>query len=183
MEDKTAQNLLEFKFDEVKFGQRRIELQGDANNEPQAPIVWVSPPKGAGKQPNDLLVIRDAQMEALRQIGEKNIRQFQIYDILREDYSELVDDLADPVLQQRIAVAIERASRYRITSAEDILSFFVLMCRLSPRFDEHPAIYPLLTTETFRPDDLYDILQENLSAIDILHVIASGSSDSWTEGN
>lgn len=124
--------------------------------------------------------IRTAHTDALRRDQERRLRPIQICDILHEDFSEFVADLDDSTLRERVDVAIERASSYGIAATENIISFFVLMCRLGPRFDQHPAVHVLLTSESFREDEINEHLQRGLEAIDIIHIISSGARDPWS---
>jgi hypothetical protein len=126
-----------------------------------------------------MLIIRKKQMDIFRAAAEERVRPAQVLDILQERWPDAIDGVADATLQERIAVAIARAARYGICNPADIGLFFVLMCCLSPRFDEHPAVHRLLSAESFAPDRFADVLREDLTDLEIASVRADGKLAPW----
>jgi hypothetical protein len=59
---------------------------------------------------------------------------------LRDIYGAGLDNWTDADLYRAVSEQIERASRYRITTENDLLSFVSKGIVISSRFDEHPVI-------------------------------------------
>ncbi|MCU9955991.1 DUF4123 domain-containing protein [Burkholderia sp. BKH01] len=63
---------------------------------------------------------------------------------LRTMYGAMLDDLTDSALYRRVAEQLERAGRYDIKDADDLLNYVSKGIAISPRFDEHPVIHERL---------------------------------------
>jgi len=94
-----------------------------------------------------MLVIRHAQMEALRLVALDEFDR-QITSHLRKDYTERVGDMSDEVLRRRVRLACGEARSFGLTWDKTISIFAILMFRVSPYFYQQPKIRAALTDAT-----------------------------------
>lgn len=68
----------------------------------------------------------------------------RLREFLRSSEPRALAGLDDAVVERRLLMAIERASRHGITDFQSVAVFFLAMLRGGPHFDEHPAVAAIL---------------------------------------
>jgi hypothetical protein len=116
--------------------------------------------------------IRRAQMAAFQDAAGDADRELRVFDALREDHASLFGALDDEALLAFARDRIARAARHGIREPPDVLAFCRVSRRLSPVFDEHPAVAELLAAPDFQPEELETLLVERLDEFDLLQIAA-----------
>lgn len=115
-----------------------------------------------------MLVIRDAQLQALIAADDDEVRE-AVMDAVREANPARVAEYSDEKLGAMCDIAIARARLRQMAKTEDIAAFAAIMFETSPRFDEHPEIKAVLEDINLLPGDrlfqLFDRVSEAAWAV------------------
>jgi hypothetical protein len=108
-----------------------------------------------------MLKIRSEQIEAFQPVADAQFVR-RIVDHLRKRQSNaavrlpqgptLIFRLPDALLHKMVQVGVARARSYGLTWESSITGFVVLMFKVAPNFDQHPAINRALTDAQVAPD-------------------------------
>jgi hypothetical protein len=122
-----------------------------------------------------MLKIRSEQIEAFQPVADAQFVQ-RIVDYLRKRQSStvvrlpqgptLIFRLPDALLRKMVQDGVSRARSYGLTWESSITGFVVLMFRVAPNFDQHPAINRALTDEQMAPDARIQKLLEVTTSAD-----------------
>ncbi|HEX8242819.1 MAG TPA: hypothetical protein VF541_04975 [Longimicrobium sp.] len=96
------------------------------------------------------LIIREAQMQALRDAARDRFARAAAAELRRADPAAVAafDDAALLALVRR---GMERARAYGLVEAEPVRAFLSLLVSVGPAFDRHPSIRAILTDPALRP--------------------------------
>jgi hypothetical protein len=112
-----------------------------------------------------MLVIRDEQMEALRQYM---LRSFQnrMVSHLRTDFPEETSEMSDEELQTLVQTGMDKAESYGIVYEDDIQRFLDYMLIHGPDFDQddsHPEVQAILRDEEMDGEEKMDEIDSHYS--------------------
>jgi hypothetical protein len=122
-----------------------------------------------------MLKIRSEQIEAFQPVADAQFVR-RIIEHLRTRHEKvvvrlesgpiLIGRLSAGLLQQMVQQGVTQAKAYGFTWESSITAFVVLMFKVSPNFDRHPAINRALSEATVSPDARVQRLLEVTSSSD-----------------
>jgi hypothetical protein len=105
----------------------------------------------------NMLVIRQAQIDALTMGSDEEFVEFLVNHVKEED-PELENEYDDETLREMVRGGIKRAKSHDFSTAEDLTVFVSLMFEIAPNFDEQPEIKAVLDNDKIQPEDRLEAL-------------------------
>jgi hypothetical protein len=131
-ESKTAENLLEFRFDRGILVQRTLSLAADASRN-LAPRIDAAP-RPPSMLPFGSFTIRQAQMDVFSQTEIQKFEDWMVKH-LTQFFPQQCQALGKSLLRELIQHGIQRAAAHRITAERDVCKFIDLMIVFGRDFD------------------------------------------------
>jgi hypothetical protein len=125
-----------------------------------------------------MLKIRAEQMAVFQASAERSL-VLRVADHLRAVHSEWAQGLDEDSLLEMVENGIARGRRYGLTFESSLTQFVVLMVVIGPNFDEHPAVWAVLTDDSIAPNERVDGLILHLTQRDWQQARAAADPMQW----
>lgn len=98
------------------------------------------------------LVLRSAQLRAFDREKRRQLPRFILTD-LRQHHADVVPDVGEKILLDRIRHGIRRAVAHGLTRSADLALFVETQFLVAPNFDKYPPIQFLLNRPHLSPEE------------------------------
>ncbi len=129
-------------------------------------VIWANSDVGSAVVADEQILSAE-QHQDLYRLGHADKLVMQ----LRDMYGSALDSGTDRNLYQLVCVQLQRASKYRVTDGDDILTYVATGIVIAPRFDDHPVIQERLGRAMSGSISFRDALRDIESQV--LHEAAS----------
>jgi hypothetical protein len=130
----------------------------------------------ASKQ--QLLAIRQEHMAGFQSLVEK-IFEKRVAAHLRNEHADLIEELSDDMLLQRVRAGLARARRHGIDWESAQVTFVVWMFAFAPNFDEYPKFQAILRDPSVAPNRRIDRILDESTEEDWDEVERRSSARTW----
>jgi hypothetical protein len=155
-----------------------------ADTEEQNLMTLAGTPQGVSEQPKPnpeagmFWTIRPEQYHAFNQAAEENFVDRSI-KFLQDKLPDQVNSLAHDLLRKRVEAGLAHARSYGVTWRSSLLMFLTLMFEVSPNFDHHGLVQPLLRDQALVPDQRIKKIVGNLSGENWRQVAQEADQSAW----
>lgn len=122
--------------------------------------------------------IRPEQYQAFTQAAEESFVDRSI-KFLKEKLPDQVNSLPPEVLRERVEAGIAYARTYGVKWRSSLLMFVTLMFEVSPNFDRHALIQPMLQDQELGPDNRIKKIVNDLSRENWRQIAQGADQDAW----
>jgi hypothetical protein len=123
-----------------------------------------------------MLTLRLDQIAALADLARDALAD-RVVDFLRTEREELVAELDEDRLQQRVAAGLACGWARGIRQDVPLIGFAAMLVEFGPRFDRHSAVAAIMADPDIAPDDLVDALLDRLPRLvwEELEILGAGA--------